>query len=69
MVELGSLRHLGMRVCESSTFRLVVVLLIAANTITLAIDHPFASKDTARRLEICNYVFTGLFLAEMLLKL
>uniref|UniRef100_A0A6Q2Y5B8 Voltage-dependent L-type calcium channel subunit alpha n=1 Tax=Esox lucius TaxID=8010 RepID=A0A6Q2Y5B8_ESOLU len=54
---------------QSTAFEYVMFVLILLNTVTLAIQHYEQSKVFSHVMDILNMVFTGLFTAEMLLKL
>ncbi|KAF5831584.1 Ion transport protein-domain-containing protein [Dunaliella salina] len=52
-------------------FELVVLMAIAANCVTLALDSNapgFRESTMGRRLQLADYVFTGFFSVEMVLK-
>ncbi|CAJ1085661.1 calcium channel%2C voltage-dependent, L type, alpha 1F subunit [Xyrichtys novacula] len=56
-------------IINSTGFEYVMFVLILLNTVTLAIQHYEQSKTFSYCMDILNMVFTGLFTAEMLLKL
>ncbi|XP_034721109.1 voltage-dependent L-type calcium channel subunit alpha-1D-like, partial [Etheostoma cragini] len=56
-------------IINSTGFEYVMFVLILLNTVTLAIQHYEQSKTFSHIMDILNMVFTGLFTAEMLLKL
>lgn len=55
-------------VVETAWFRNSVILVIVANTVTMAMSYPAMSQQYELALTICNYIFTGLFVIELLLK-
>uniref|UniRef100_A0A3Q2DLV5 Voltage-dependent L-type calcium channel subunit alpha n=1 Tax=Cyprinodon variegatus TaxID=28743 RepID=A0A3Q2DLV5_CYPVA len=56
-------------IINSTGFEYVMFVLILLNTVTLAVQHYEQSKTFSYVMDILNMVFTGLFTAEMLLKL
>uniref|UniRef100_A0A8C5EUR8 Voltage-dependent L-type calcium channel subunit alpha n=1 Tax=Gouania willdenowi TaxID=441366 RepID=A0A8C5EUR8_GOUWI len=56
-------------IINSTCFEYVMFVLILLNTVTLAVQHYEQSKTFSHIMDILNMVFTGLFTAEMLLKL
>nr|XP_020444099.1 voltage-dependent L-type calcium channel subunit alpha-1F-like isoform X2 [Monopterus albus] len=56
-------------IINSTGFEYVMFVLILLNTVTLAVQHYEQSKTFSDTMDILNMVFTGLFTAEMLLKL
>ncbi|CAB1439990.1 unnamed protein product [Pleuronectes platessa] len=56
-------------IINSTGFEYVMFVLILLNTVTLAVQHYEQSKRFSHIMDILNMVFTGLFTAEMLLKL
>ncbi|XP_034447512.1 calcium channel, voltage-dependent, L type, alpha 1F subunit [Hippoglossus hippoglossus] len=56
-------------IINSTWFEYVMFVLILLNTVTLAVQHYEQSKRFSHIMDILNMVFTGLFTAEMLLKL
>uniref|UniRef100_A0AAQ4Q8G1 Voltage-dependent L-type calcium channel subunit alpha n=1 Tax=Gasterosteus aculeatus aculeatus TaxID=481459 RepID=A0AAQ4Q8G1_GASAC len=56
-------------IINSTGFEYVMFVLILLNTVTLAVQHYEQSKKFSHIMDILNMVFTGLFTAEMLLKL
>ena len=50
-------------------FELFVTLLIILNTISLAVEFDHMPQEMIDVLAIVNYVFTGIFALEMILKL
>ncbi|KAM4572118.1 calcium channel, voltage-dependent, L type, alpha 1F subunit isoform 2-T2 [Fundulus diaphanus] len=56
-------------IINSTGFEYVMFVLILLNTVTLAVQHYEQSKTFSDVMDILNMVFTGLFTAEMLLKL
>ncbi|XP_069572647.1 voltage-dependent L-type calcium channel subunit alpha-1D-like [Brachyistius frenatus] len=56
-------------IINSTGFEYIMFVLILLNTVTLAVQHYEQSKTFSHIMDILNMVFTGLFTAEMLLKL
>ncbi|KAL9953553.1 hypothetical protein ACROYT_G040985 [Oculina patagonica] len=60
----------GMRtVAESAAFDAVIIGVILLNTIVLALYHHGIEKSFERILDLCNMVFTIIFVVEMIWKL
>jgi hypothetical protein len=57
------------RVCDSKLFENLIVVMILANTITLAMEHAGMSDGFVDFLKGCNYAFTIIFVLEMLVKM
>eukprot|EP01062_Namystynia_karyoxenos_P061869 TRINITY_DN5455_c0_g1_i2.p1 TRINITY_DN5455_c0_g1~~TRINITY_DN5455_c0_g1_i2.p1 ORF type:complete len:2396 (+),score=828.03 TRINITY_DN5455_c0_g1_i2:122-7189(+) len=63
----GKFRRLAARVDQHALFDHMVTVVIAVNTLFLALDHPGIKEDaptTAHVLSIGDYVFTGVFFFE-----
>ena len=63
------LRHQLTRLVVSHGFDVTIVVVILANTATLAMVYHGASAEWNYGLIVCNYVFTAIFTFEVLLKL
>eukprot|EP00899_Mesostigma_viride_P005845 jgi/Mesvir1/15261/Mv06481-RA.1 len=61
-------RH-ARRFVDSKSFSLLMLGVIMANAFILAVDHHEIRHGVQLMLDIANYIFTGLFVAEMLLKM
>lgn len=62
-------RHVAFNVVQSSKFSNLIVLLIVFNTFFLSIEHYDQPKSLTTFLNTANKLLTGLFTAEMALKL
>ena len=56
-------------ICDSNLFANLIVVMILANTLTLAMEHAGMSSGFVDFLKACNYVFTIIFVIEMLIKM
>eukprot|EP00054_Salpingoeca_dolichothecata_P028079 m.210181 g.210181 ORF g.210181 m.210181 type:complete len:1539 (-) comp26120_c1_seq2:53-4669(-) len=54
---------------QSKTFVMIVMIVVFINTVFLAIDHAGQSQSLDDTLRIGNFVFLGIFTAELLFKL
>eukprot|EP01065_Artemidia_motanka_P018310 TRINITY_DN2162_c0_g1_i2.p1 TRINITY_DN2162_c0_g1~~TRINITY_DN2162_c0_g1_i2.p1 ORF type:complete len:1885 (+),score=667.97 TRINITY_DN2162_c0_g1_i2:215-5869(+) len=57
------------RVVFSAFFDLFILLVILANVVFLALEHPGVSPGLERALYVSNWVFSAIFLIEMVLKI
>lgn len=65
-----SLRRLCMYLAENKWFDYTVLVFIASNCVTLAMERPTIPPDSYERLflTIANYIFTVVFTLEMAIK-
>lgn len=54
---------------EHKSFEFFILVSILLNTIVLAIKWPNMSAQTSSIIEIINYIFTGIFLIEAIIKI
>lgn len=54
---------------ESIVFNMLIYLFIVGNTIVLAMDRYDLSDQEVSGLSLFNYIFTGIFFFEMVIKL
>eukprot|EP00163_Fabomonas_tropica_P031328 TRINITY_DN7412_c0_g2_i1.p1 TRINITY_DN7412_c0_g2~~TRINITY_DN7412_c0_g2_i1.p1 ORF type:complete len:551 (+),score=100.59 TRINITY_DN7412_c0_g2_i1:81-1733(+) len=55
--------------CNSRPFVYFILGVIVLNTIGLAIEHHGMDPELADALQVCNYVFTAIFILEMVIKI
>ncbi len=65
------LRKYCFRAVESSWFEIGITMLIFSSSLCLALDNPLLDPDSTRviSLRYCDFVFTMLFIAEMVIKI
>ena len=64
-------RKLCFRIVESSLFEVGVTILIVGSSLCLVLDSPLLDPDStqAQYLQYCDFIFTSLFIAEMIVKI
>jgi hypothetical protein len=56
------------KICVATWFDILMCLIIVGNMIAIAVDHYPQSKTFEDNLEVSNFVFTMIFVAEMIFK-
>ena len=69
MPPIGTLRHRVWRLVTSKPFDYGIMICIVMNMCSMALSYEGASETWESFLEITNYIFTAIFLAECILKL
>ena len=54
---------------ENSIFQYFILLCILSNTVVLTLQWQGMSKDTTKTLDVMNFVFSSVFIAEFCIKL
>eukprot|EP00180_Rhodochaete_pulchella_P004244 Plantae.Rhodophyta-Rhodochaete_pulchella.ctg7863.p1 GENE.Plantae.Rhodophyta-Rhodochaete_pulchella.ctg7863~~Plantae.Rhodophyta-Rhodochaete_pulchella.ctg7863.p1 ORF type:complete len:934 (+),score=124.14 Plantae.Rhodophyta-Rhodochaete_pulchella.ctg7863:1661-4462(+) len=66
---LSPIRRPLRKLATSNTFDIAVIVIVFANAVVLAWEHDGMSSSTRNALEICNFVFSIVFVVETCLKL
>eukprot|EP00818_Percolomonas_sp_WS_P004394 CAMPEP_0117439288 /NCGR_PEP_ID=MMETSP0759-20121206/2489_1 /TAXON_ID=63605 /ORGANISM="Percolomonas cosmopolitus, Strain WS" /LENGTH=1964 /DNA_ID=CAMNT_0005231001 /DNA_START=239 /DNA_END=6133 /DNA_ORIENTATION=+ len=56
-------------ICTTPIFEITIVVLTLLNAVSMSLSYYGNSRDWSFALEICNYVFNGIFTLELLIKM
>lgn len=56
-------------ITRTKTFKVITIIVILANTLVLGLTHSDSSKQFDQNLELCNVIFFGFFMLELIGKL
>ena len=62
-------RYVVRCIVKSGWFEQFMTICVLTNTVTLAIDRYGIDDQEKQNLKICNYIFTGIFIVELVVKL
>nr|XP_033467435.1 voltage-dependent T-type calcium channel subunit alpha-1G isoform X5 [Epinephelus lanceolatus] len=67
--DYSPIRRLIHKMCTSPHLDLFITIVIGLNVITMSMEHYKQPKELDKALEICNYIFTLIFVLESVFKL